>query len=130
MSAGHPAALYIQGRHLHSDGPKAEQEMTTYTLYSRAALKKEYLPAQYELAMCFARGVGIKKDRERAARILTELAQRGYTLDMHMAGTMVISDCDGKPLTHANAMHPSLLEMGKQIQKPCTTCGGVSLAAK
>jgi hypothetical protein len=99
-NAGHPMALYMEARRLHtfpSSNPK--DDARAFLMLKQAALSPDYLPAQYELAMCFGKGRGVKLSKTRAARILTGLAQRGYSRSIHLEGKHVFVDSHGQALS-------------------------------
>ena len=46
--------------------------------YFERAAKQDYAPAQYELAMCYKNGFGIRKNPEKCVEILTKAAEAGH----------------------------------------------------
>lgn len=53
-------------------------EMRKYFLAIEEAARRELLPAQYQLGVCYARGLGVDKNKEMALTTMRLAAERGH----------------------------------------------------
>ena len=93
---GNAAAEYTLGMHIMG-GQDGNYKLSDAAGFIQKAADKGLVPAQFQLAAIYEKGIGVKKDPRKARHLYQEAASAGNIRAMYNLGVMIAGGVDGKP---------------------------------